>query len=95
MPKRRRTPPDTWTLYLARQLDIPEGQMWQRLRMELGYSVRQVGRRIGVSHNAVHKWEHGENYPAAAEHAKLLALLDDARPANLPAPDPADLQDAT
>jgi len=38
----------------------PFGQRLYRSRAKLGYSQREVARRIGLSNNSVSKWERGD-----------------------------------
>lgn len=70
--------PESWTKQMARELDMPEHELWKQLRRSLGLSLRDVGRHCGVSHNQVWKWELGINYPPATQHARLLDLLSEA-----------------
>ena len=39
------------------------GEMIAASRREKGLTLKQMGERLGVSAQAVHKWERGVNYP--------------------------------
>lgn len=52
------------------------GQTINELRTARGMTLRQMGDLLGVSPQAVHKWEHGINCPDIALIPRLAQVLD-------------------
>lgn len=58
-------------------LDLPAiGYQIQSLRKSKGYTQNQLGDLVGVSFQAVSKWERGETLPDIATFAILAEVLD-------------------
>ena len=52
------------------------GYQIQSLRKSKGYTQNQLGDMVGVSFQAVSKWERGETLPDIATFATLAEVLD-------------------
>lgn len=58
-------------------LDLPSiGYQIQSLRKAKGYTQNQLGDMVGVSFQAVSKWERGETLPDIATLVALAEVLD-------------------
>ena len=58
-------------------LDLPTiGYQIQSLRKSKGYTQNQLGDMVGVSFQAVSKWERGETLPDIATFVTLAEVLD-------------------
>lgn len=95
MPRKPRVIPDNWISRLATREGVPDNVMFRRLRENLGYTVRDVARHCGVSHNAVWYWEIGRKYPDAYSHERMLELFEEIRPPDDDGPDPPPATRAT
>jgi DNA-binding XRE family transcriptional regulator len=47
----------------------------KRLRMEAGFTQREIAQAIGVSLPTVHRWEAGQGSPRVEVASRLAALL--------------------
>lgn len=52
------------------------GVRLQRLRRSKGFSARELAERLGVSFQAVYRWESGERIPDALALIRILVVLN-------------------
>ena len=55
---------------------LPRPAARKQLREQSGLSQRDVGAALGVTREAVARWESGERHPRPANLCKYLELLD-------------------
>ena len=61
---------------------MPNGQSLSARRRSAGLSLRQLAGRLGVTKQAVHRWERGTD-PLPLDRARELAGIFKCRPADL------------
>lgn len=73
--------PYRWDLDAARDLGLPVHVVWRALRRGLGLGFRDTAATVGVSRQALSKWESGKAVPTDEHLVRLLALLRQGRAA--------------
>jgi transcriptional regulator with XRE-family HTH domain len=73
---------DDWDAYIADPLPVlPAPERREALRQQMGLSIEQAARKVGVSRLTFRKWETGESKPRPERHreyARMLAVWEKA-----------------